>query len=159
MGGEENLPKQYPAPSPTIKPAAPSSGERGSITPANDEYLRSHSLQHVPSGWESSGWETTTVNPTDWETQERERLARESRASSVKRPASSKIKPGEPSLNSPKTDNRLGEVSPLGCRFCPILALAKFPYRYLIRSAWSSQQLIASKFFDEGKFWQREWNL
>jgi len=152
MRGEENLPKQYPVPSPAAKSAV--SGERGSITPTNDEYLQSRSFQSS-----SSSWEAPTVSSADWETQERERLARESKASSMKLSSSSKIKPVEPSLDPLKTDNRLGEVSPLGLRFCPILALAKFPYRYLPKSAWSSQQLIASKFFDEGKFWQREWNL
>ncbi|GAB7339866.1 hypothetical protein MBLNU457_6399t1 [Dothideomycetes sp. NU457] len=161
MGGEQNLPKQYPVSSSANKPAASSAGERGSITPTNDEYLQFHSLQSVPSGWESSGWETPTVSSADWETQERERLAREVKALSQKRSSSPKMKPKplDPSSDSLQTDKRLGEVSPLALRFCPILALAKFPYRYLPKSAWNSQQLIASKFFDEGKFWQRDWNL
>ncbi|KAF1970212.1 hypothetical protein BU23DRAFT_474851 [Bimuria novae-zelandiae CBS 107.79] len=40
--------------------------------------------------------------------------------------------------------------------FTPIMALAKYPYKYCDQS---SKQAIASAFFDEGKFWAREWDL
>lgn len=41
-------------------------------------------------------------------------------------------------------------------RFCPILPVSKFPYKFIRGEA--SQQ-IAERFFDEGKFWKREWKL
>jgi len=171
MRGEENMPKQYipataaesepqnvsfnvPDPVPAVSSVRADDQEnslRGGLTATNDEYLRSHSP--------SSDWAAPKVSSADWDTQEREGLARESEAASMKHPLSAKDMPIEPLPESFKTDERLGEVSPIGFRFCPILALAKFPYKYLPRSAWSSQRAIASKFFDEGKFWQREWNL
>jgi len=171
MRREENMPKQYipstatepesrnvsinaPNPTPAISSVKADDQEnslRGRLTATNDEYLRPHSP--------SSDWAAPKVSYAGLDTQERERLARESEAASMKHPSSSKDMPTEPLPESFKTDGQFGEVSPFGVRFCPILALAKFPYKYLPRSAWSSQQAIASKFFDEGKFWQREWSL
>ncbi|CBX96780.1 hypothetical protein LEMA_P099110.1 [Plenodomus lingam JN3] len=40
--------------------------------------------------------------------------------------------------------------------FTPIQALAKYPYKFCSRD---TSQGIASAFFDQGKFWEREWEL
>lgn len=40
--------------------------------------------------------------------------------------------------------------------FVPIVALSKFPYKFCDKA---SSQAIASAFFDQGKFWAREWDL
>ncbi|KAJ5625841.1 hypothetical protein N7510_002150 [Penicillium lagena] len=40
--------------------------------------------------------------------------------------------------------------------FCPVVALSRFPYRYL-RGEMS--QKVASRFFDGNKFWNRHWDL
>jgi hypothetical protein len=40
--------------------------------------------------------------------------------------------------------------------FCPLLAISRLPYRY-IHGELSGY--IASRFFDQGKFWQRRWDL
>ncbi|CAI6329073.1 unnamed protein product [Periconia digitata] len=40
--------------------------------------------------------------------------------------------------------------------FAPILALAKYPYKYCSRD---NSQDVASAFFDAGKFWARDWDL
>lgn len=45
---------------------------------------------------------------------------------------------------------------PLKQQFCPLLAVSRFPYRYI--QGELSQQ-VASRFFDQGKFWNRCWDL
>lgn len=40
--------------------------------------------------------------------------------------------------------------------FCPAISLSRFPYKF-IRDNIS--QSVASEFFDEGKFWERSWDL
>jgi hypothetical protein len=51
---------------------------------------------------------------------------------------------------------RHGELAEFGAWFAPIVAVSKFPYKYVETSAMQS---IASAFFDGGKFWMREWDL
>lgn len=53
-------------------------------------------------------------------------------------------------------DSRKGEPSELGMSFCPFLAIAKFPYKYV---AAEFRQPIATAFFDEGKIYDRPWDL
>jgi hypothetical protein len=40
--------------------------------------------------------------------------------------------------------------------FAPLLAVSRFPYKFC---DFKHKQDIASAFFDEGKFWDREWDL
>jgi hypothetical protein len=51
---------------------------------------------------------------------------------------------------------RRGQVTIHGEAFCPILPVAKYPYKYVPRA---ESQAVASAFFDNGQFWQREWDL
>jgi hypothetical protein len=51
---------------------------------------------------------------------------------------------------------RRGQVTTHGESFCPILALAKYPYNYVPKT---DSQAVASAFFDNGQFWSREWDL
>lgn len=53
-------------------------------------------------------------------------------------------------------DSRKGEPAPLGLGFCPFTAVTKFCYKFVKREF---QQPIATAFFDEGKIWNREWDL
>ena len=55
----------------------------------------------------------------------------------------------------PPTGLVKGQLTREKC-FTPIVALSKFPYKYCGRD-WS--QKIATAFFDQGKFWAREWDL
>ncbi len=50
----------------------------------------------------------------------------------------------------------LGQISPPGWSFCPIVAVSKYPYRYLSKP---DSETVANRFFNEGKFWEREWEL
>ncbi|KAL1964111.1 hypothetical protein VTN77DRAFT_7529 [Rasamsonia byssochlamydoides] len=40
--------------------------------------------------------------------------------------------------------------------FCPLLAVSRLPYKYIYDKQSYS---IANRFFDKGKFWQRQWDL
>ena len=57
----------------------------------------------------------------------------------------------------PPTDLQRSQLAP-ACEkyFTPIVALSKYPYKFCDKD-W--KQTIASAFFDEGKFWAREWDL
>ncbi|KAL1796080.1 hypothetical protein ACET3X_006304 [Alternaria dauci] len=56
----------------------------------------------------------------------------------------------------PVTDLQRGDLASPRHHFTPIQALARYPYKYCNKS---HMQDIASAFFDQGKFWQREWDL
>jgi len=53
-------------------------------------------------------------------------------------------------------DPRKGEPAAIGTSFCPFLALAKFPYKYVDQFF---RQPIASAHFDEGKIYDRKWDV
>ncbi|KAI4944280.1 hypothetical protein J4E91_008837 [Alternaria rosae] len=56
----------------------------------------------------------------------------------------------------PVTDLQRGDLVSPRHHFTAIQALSKYPYKYCDKS---HMQDIASAFFDQGKFWQREWDL
>lgn len=57
----------------------------------------------------------------------------------------------------PLTGLQKGELAPHYEKlFTPLVALSRFPYKFC---GESSRQDIASAFFDQGKFWAREWDL
>jgi hypothetical protein len=49
-----------------------------------------------------------------------------------------------------------GDLAAARDHFTPVLALAKYPYKFCNKS---HSQDIASAFFDAGKFWNRTWDL
>ena len=53
-------------------------------------------------------------------------------------------------------DPRKGEPAPLGIDFSPFAAVTKFCYKFVRKEL---QQPLATAFFDEGKIWNREWDL
>lgn len=56
----------------------------------------------------------------------------------------------------PSTDLQRGDLTSPRHHFTPIIALSKYPYRFCDKQ---HSQDIASAFFDQGKFWLREWDL
>lgn len=62
----------------------------------------------------------------------------------------------ESSAALPATDLNRGDPAAAQHHFTPILALSKYPYKYCNKS---HSQDISSAFFDQGKFWNREWDL
>ncbi|KAI4706462.1 hypothetical protein J4E89_008880 [Alternaria sp. Ai002NY15] len=64
--------------------------------------------------------------------------------------------PGTDAAGLPATDLQRGDLASPRHHFTPIQALSKYPYKYCDKS---HMQDIASAFFDQGKFWQREWDL
>ncbi|KAI9703587.1 MAG: hypothetical protein M1836_007357 [Candelina mexicana] len=53
-------------------------------------------------------------------------------------------------------DSQIGRLSPVSITFCPILAVAKYPYKYVTKE---TQERVAQAFFAAGKFWERKWDL
>jgi hypothetical protein len=64
--------------------------------------------------------------------------------------------PLKPLTNLPATDLQRGDLVSARHHFTPIQALSKYPYKFCNKS---HMQQIASAFFDDGKFWKREWDL
>ncbi|KAG9384768.1 hypothetical protein A1F94_004315 [Pyrenophora tritici-repentis] len=56
----------------------------------------------------------------------------------------------------PAIDLQCGDLASARNHYTPIQALAKYPYKYCNKI---HMQDIASAFFDQGKFWEREWDL
>jgi len=51
---------------------------------------------------------------------------------------------------------RRGQLAPADLAFCPILAVAKFPYLHMDKT---DTERVADTFFNTGKFWMRTWEL
>lgn len=62
-----------------------------------------------------------------------------------------------PSMSQlPDTCLERGALASPDQTFSPILPISKYPYKFVNQR---DSQRIASKFFDAGKFWMREWDL
>ena len=51
---------------------------------------------------------------------------------------------------------KVGQLTPCGERFCPILALSKFPYKFV---QYADSEAVSGQFFAGGQFWARRWDL
>ncbi|OAG14201.1 hypothetical protein CC77DRAFT_1035830 [Alternaria alternata] len=79
-------------------------------------------------------------------------------------PTLDSMRPSTAQAPAPRTDAaglpvsnlQRGDLASPRHHFTPIQALAKYPYKYCNKI---HMQDIASAFFDQGKFWQREWDL
>lgn len=58
-----------------------------------------------------------------------------------------------------KLDGKVGEVAAAGLCFVPVLALSRFPYKFLTKDAYHASEDIADGFFNDGKFWTRSWDM
>lgn len=56
----------------------------------------------------------------------------------------------------PSLGLRRGQLAPPSLAFCPIIALAKFPYKHIEKA---KSERVADFFFNAGKFWTRTWDL
>lgn len=73
--------------------------------------------------------------------------------------AESSYKPAsmpKPAAPLPVTFLNRGDLGSATQHYSPIVALSKYPYMWCNKS---HSQDIASAFFDQGKFWAREWDL
>lgn len=68
-------------------------------------------------------------------------------------PITSKVTHASPQSNSLQHQ---GTPAPHGLRFSPLIAVTKFPYKF-VQKQW--MQPIATLLFDQGKIWEREWDL
>ncbi|MCJ1307140.1 hypothetical protein MMC25_000786 [Agyrium rufum] len=53
---------------------------------------------------------------------------------------------------------KVGQLSSAGRSFCPIHAVAKYPYRFLSQTP-TAMELVSQAGFAGGKFWEREWSI
>ena len=51
---------------------------------------------------------------------------------------------------------QLGRLASPDDQFCPVMAVAKYPYKFVHKHL---QEKIAQKFFNNGQFWDREWDM
>lgn len=58
--------------------------------------------------------------------------------------------------STPETGLQLGELTPPGGKFCPIMAVNKYPYRHVGQDL---SEIVASSYFNAGKFWERTWDM
>ena len=61
-----------------------------------------------------------------------------------------------PARPLPPAQLKTGELAATHEKFTPIVGLSKYPYKFCNKDC---MQTIASAFFDQGKFWAREWDL
>ena len=58
--------------------------------------------------------------------------------------------------STPDPGLQLGELAPLGVKFCPVLAVSRYPYRHVGKDL---SEIVASSYFNAGKFWERTWDM
>jgi hypothetical protein len=136
IGGEQNLPpKRIPTP-----PPAPSEDDNGDIAklPTVEEIMAKYPIDK-PSYLNKSAGTTPQHLPSQHKN-----------PSHVPPPLTAE----ERELF--KFDPRCGESSPRGLTFSPFAAVTKYCYKFLDKEY---SQLVATAFFDEGKIFNREWDL
>jgi hypothetical protein len=52
----------------------------------------------------------------------------------------------------------VGELAPRNAEFCPILAVSRYPYKYMDPKSAISDK-VSKAYFANEKFWKREWSL
>ncbi|MCJ1475032.1 hypothetical protein MMC13_003692 [Lambiella insularis] len=73
----------------------------------------------------------------------------------------SKVRKSRPLHRPVGQADELSTIKDLGCLgigYCPILAVAKYPYKFMKGSAALTEQ-VACNFFSAAKFWDRKWTL
>lgn len=140
VGGKDNLPPRLPTPPPSLLPASDSNDqcskeETKDIVDAfgnlqtYDDFVNSGPSSHAKGQTVRSHHHVTGL-PQDNAT--------------------------EADSSDFTLDPRKGEPAATGTSFCPFLAISKFPYKYVDSSF---RQPIATAFFDEGKIYNRKWDL
>lgn len=57
-----------------------------------------------------------------------------------------------------ETTLEVGEEAVAGMRFCPLMAISRFPYKYLSANK-RLMEGVADTAFNDGKFWERRWTV
>ncbi|KAJ8105879.1 hypothetical protein OPT61_g9913 [Boeremia exigua] len=77
-------------------------------------------------------------------------------AESANRPSIASTPPPPPGAPLPPTTLNRGDLGSSTQHYAPVLALSRYPYKWCDKR---HSQDIVSAFFDQGKFWAREWDL
>ena len=142
LGGEKNLPPQQPQPIENAQQANNTANENTS--PTEDPFSKLPSVDDVLQDNHS------TENWWDAKPQIQQPVS----LSQSQRPAA--IPFTSEGASHFEFDPRKGEPAPLGINFTPFGAVTKFCYKFVKREL---QQPLATAFFDEGKIWNREWDM
>ena len=63
-------------------------------------------------------------------------------------------------MPDPDPANReIGNPSPIDMTFCPILAVSKFPYKFMSSSSAFVSDEVSRQFFAAEMFWRRKWTM
>ena len=60
------------------------------------------------------------------------------------------------------TGRQLGDMAEVNVSFCPIMAVSKYPYRFMSSQGPANKMLadqVSKELFAGGKFWQRQWSV
>lgn len=140
VGGKDNLPPKLPTPPPSLQPAS-------------DNYV--HSNESPKDIVDAFG------NLKTYDDFVTSGPALHTKSQAV-RPQHRNIDPsrgersGDADSGDFTLDPRKGEPASIGTSLCPFLAITKFPYKYVDTSF---RQPIATAFFDQGKIYDRKWDL
>lgn len=149
MGGEQNLPPKLPTPPPTAsstdRPSADLKDEESNPNKIVDAFGNLQTYDDFVAAHPFPAPEAPAYD---------NRHAAKPQQNSAA-PRRSEQRASETDIEF-TLDARKGEPSELGMSFCPFLAITKFPYKY-VDSAF--RQPIATAFFDEGKIYNRSWDL
>ena len=57
---------------------------------------------------------------------------------------------------------QIGDMADVNVSFCPIMAVSKYPYRFMPSGGPANKvlvDLVSHTLFAGGKFWQRQWTV
>jgi hypothetical protein len=130
LGGEQNLPPKLPQPATiTITPPQPQDNAVANTNPSNQDIQPINDFLEQQSSQGDDWWN-----------------AKPKITQPPPRPQRQPIPPPDIPM----------KPAPLGMNFCPLIAITKFPYKFVSKQY---MQQIASAFFDEGKIWNRDWEV
>jgi hypothetical protein len=135
VGGEDNLPPRLPTP-----PPQPASGNKASFKDRSKDIVDAFGNLQIYDDFVRSGPRSQAPG------RPYQRTTNRSQGN-----GRTEVDPANFTL-----DPRKGEPAEIGTSFCPFLAISKFPYKYVDQFF---RQPIASAHFDEGKIYNRKWDL
>jgi len=126
-----------------------------------------HTNQELPTSYPSYGED---IEPVGYDSDDENVPAAGSITASGKRKGKKKGKQGptttaahpaairttETSDSSLGPGLQLGELALPGEKFCPVLAVSRYPYRHVGKEL---SEIVASSYFNAGKFWERTWDM
>ncbi|KAK3723563.1 hypothetical protein LTR37_001815 [Vermiconidia calcicola] len=145
LGGEQNLPPKLPQPTTSTEPEQTDEVAAEEQTTQEDPINKLQSMDsYLQENQNSENW---------WDAVPQIPQPKQPSGTTQARPAQPYSSDG--SLHF-IFDSEQGRPAPLGMSFAPFVAVTRFCYKFVSKEL---QQPLATAFFDEGKIWNREWDL